>query len=116
MDVTKVLRERRTRDLNDGVQQDHLRLGGSAIDDLPRSCERERSRSVEASEQALQSSAPTRRIQLMLKNMNTGKILKGRGTQACINKWEGYMNMLESDYKETNSNRMCIGILVRARS
>ena len=37
----------------------------------------------------------------MLKVMNPGKILKGRDIQACINKWEGYMNMLERDYKET---------------
>ena len=56
---------------------------------------------------------PMRGIQLMLKVMNPGKILKGRDIQACINKWEGYMNTLERDYKETISNRMRIGILVR---
>ena len=56
---------------------------------------------------------PMRGIQLMLKVTNPGKILKGRDIQTCINKWEGYMNTLVRDYKETISNRMRIGILVR---
>ena len=55
---------------------------------------------------------PMRGIQLMLKTVMPGKIKKGDDVQAHINKWEGYVNALQRDYKETVSDMMKIGILI----
>ena len=55
---------------------------------------------------------PMRGLQLMLKTMLPGKIKKGEDVQAKINQWEGYVNALQRDYKETVSDMMKIGILI----
>ena len=55
---------------------------------------------------------PMRGLQLMLKTMLPGKIKKGEDVQAKINQWEGHVNALQRDYKETVSDMMKIGILV----
>ena len=55
---------------------------------------------------------PMRGIQLMLKTVVPGRIKKGEDVQAKINKWEGYVNALQRDYKETVSDMMKIGILI----
>ena len=55
---------------------------------------------------------PMRGLQLMLKTMIPGKIKKGDDVQAKINKWEGHVNALQRDYKETVSDMMKIGILI----
>ena len=46
---------------------------------------------------------PMRGLQLMLKTMLPGKIKRGEGVQAKINQWEGLVNALQRDYKETVS-------------
>ena len=55
---------------------------------------------------------PMRGLQLMLKTMLPGKIKKGEDVQAKINQWEGHVNALQRDYKETVSDMMKIGILI----
>ena len=55
---------------------------------------------------------PMRGIQLMLKTVMPGKIKKGEDVQAQINKWEGHVNALQRDYKETVSDMMKIGIII----
>ena len=44
--------------------------------------------------------------------MVPGKLKKGQDVQASINKWEGWINMLERDRKEKISDMMKIGSLI----
>ena len=55
---------------------------------------------------------PMRGLQLMLKVMVLGKIIRGDDVQAQISKWAGWVHALERDYNEGISDRMKIGVLI----
>ena len=55
---------------------------------------------------------PMRGLQIMLKVMLPPKITKQQDVHTQVNKWEGQINMLERDYKETVSDMMKIGLLI----
>ena len=53
---------------------------------------------------------PMRGLQIMMKVMMPPEIGKKQDVQTMINRWEGLVNILERDYKETASDRATIGI------
>ena len=56
---------------------------------------------------------PMRGLQLMMRVMAPGKIVKGNDIQMYINRWEANVSALERDYNEKVSDRMKIGIIIK---
>ena len=53
-----------------------------------------------------------RGLQLMLKVIVPGKIEKGQDIQTVVNRWEGWINTFERDYREKVSDMAKVGILI----